>query len=115
MSYPDFPNFFSCYGPNSHPRSGAFHVWTEAWARYVSTLILTTLNRGAESITVKREPFKEFNEALDKRFDSLVWGVVPSGGYYINPKGRPGVHMPYRAEEYYDLLSSPKVNDYVFE
>jgi len=115
MSYPDFPNFFSCYGPNSHPRSGAFHAWTEAWARYVSTLILATLNCGARSMTVRREPFKEFNEAMDKRFDSLVWGVVPSGGYYINPQGRPGVHMPYRAEEYYDFLSNPKLNDYAFE
>jgi 4-hydroxyacetophenone monooxygenase len=115
MSYPDFPNFFSCYGPNSHPRSGAFHVWTEAWARYVSTLILATLNRGAESVAVKRESFEEFNEAMDKRFDTLVWGVVPSGGYYINQQGRPGVHMPYRAEEYYNFLSNPKIDDYTFE
>ena len=115
MSYPDFPNFFSCYGPNSHPRAGAFHVWTEAWARYVLSLIVATLNQGAKSVRVRPEPFKEFNEAINKRFDSLVWGVVPSGGYYINPQGRPGVHMPYRAEEYYDLLENLKVTDYVFE
>jgi 4-hydroxyacetophenone monooxygenase len=115
MAYPDFPNFFSCYGPNSHPRSGAFHIWTEMWARHVSTLILTTLNRGAQSLAVRPEAFKAFNEAMDKRFDSLVWGAVPSGGYYINKQGRPGVHMPYRAEEYYDFLSNPKVADYVFE
>jgi 4-hydroxyacetophenone monooxygenase len=115
MSYPDFPNFFSCYGPNSHPRSGAFHAWTEAWARYVSTLIVATLNQGAQSVTVRRERLKEFNEAMDRRFNSLVWGAVPSGGYYINSHGRPGVHMPYRAEEYYDFLANPKVDDYVFE
>jgi len=115
LTYPDFPNFFSCYGPNSQPRSGGFPAFSEMWAKYVASMIVATLNRGAQSVTVRREPFKEFNEALDKRFDSLVWGIVPSGGYYINPQGRPGVHMPYRTEEYYDFLSNPKIDDYVFE
>jgi 4-hydroxyacetophenone monooxygenase len=115
MSHPEFPNFFSCYGPNSHPRSGSFHVWTEAWARYVSTLILSTLNKGAKSLKVQRRPFETFNEAIDERFKSLVWGAVPGGGYYINEHGRPGVHMPFRAEEYYELLANPKIDDYAFE
>jgi 4-hydroxyacetophenone monooxygenase len=115
MTYPDFPNFFSCYGPNSHPRSGAFHVWTEAWARYVSSLILEMVNRDADTVNIRRDPFDEFNEALDERFQTVVWGVVPSGGYYINPQGRPGVHMPYRAEEYYTMLAKPEFQDYDFE
>lgn len=115
MSHPEFPNFFSCYGPNSHPRSGSFHVWTEAWARYVSTFILTALNKGAKSLKVRRKPFEEFNEAIDGRFKSLVWGAVPGGGYYINEHGRPGVHMPFRAEEYYELLANPEIDDYAFD
>lgn len=115
FSYPDFPNFFSCYGPNSQPRSGSFPAWTEAWARYVSTMIVHTLNRGADSVKVRRDPFKVYNEALDKRFESLVWGAVPGGGYYINAHGRPGVHMPFRAEEYHDFLANPKLDDYAFE
>jgi 4-hydroxyacetophenone monooxygenase len=115
MNYPDFPNFFSCYGPNSHPRSGSFHSWTEAWARYVSSLVVSMLNRGARKVTVRREPFEEFNAALDERFKSVVWGAVPSGGYYINPQGRPGVHMPYRAHEYYDMLTHPRLSDYEFK
>ncbi|MDP1737158.1 MAG: hypothetical protein Q8L23_06940 [Caulobacter sp.] len=85
------------------------------WACYVSSLIVTSLNRCAQSITVRRDPFEVFNEAMDKRIDSLVWGVAPSGGYYISATGRPGVHMPYRAEEYYDFLLNPKVTDYVFD
>lgn len=115
MTYPDFPNFFSCYGPNSHPRSGAFHVWTEAWARYVSSLIIGSINRGAQTVTVRRGAFEKYNEAMDQRFSGLVWGVEPSGGYYINPQGRPGVHMPYRAEEYYEFLATRKDSDYTFE
>lgn len=115
LSHPSFPNFFSCYGPNSHPRSGSFHVWTEAWARYVSTLILSSLNKGAKSVKVQPEPFESFNAAIDERFKSLVWGAVPGGGYYINEHGRPGVHMPFRAEEYYEMLANPKLDDYVFE
>jgi 4-hydroxyacetophenone monooxygenase len=115
MSHPEFPNFFSCYGPNSHPRSGSFHVWTEAWARYVSTFILAALNKGAKSLKVRRKPFEDFNEAIDGRFKSLVWGAVPGGGYYINEHGRPGVHMPFRAEEYYELLANPKIDDYAFD
>lgn len=115
MSHPEFPNFFSCYGPNSHPRSGSFHVWTEAWARYVATFIITSLNKGAKALKVRAVPFREFNEALDERFKSLVWGAVPGGGYYINEHGRPGVHMPFRAEEYYEMLADPKIDDYVFD
>jgi 4-hydroxyacetophenone monooxygenase len=112
MSYPDFPNFFSCYGPNSHPRSGGFHSWTESWARYVTTMIVTMLNAGSKSLKVKREPFEAFNDGLDEEFKKVVWGVMPSGGYYINPQGRPGVHMPYRSQDYYAMLAEPKFEDY---
>jgi len=115
MTYPGFPNFFSCYGPNSHPRSGGFHSWTEAWARYVTTMIITMLNEGAHSIKVKRESFEEFNEGLNEAFKTVVWGVVPSGGYYINPQGRPGVHMPYRSQKYYEMLANPNLSDYELE
>jgi 4-hydroxyacetophenone monooxygenase len=117
MSYPDFPNLFSCYGPNSHPRSGPFHNWTEAWARYVATLILTTINRGAESLRVRQDAFTAYNEEMDKQFDKLIWGHVQDhdGGYYMNSHHRPGVHMPYRSEVYYEFLANPKFEDYVFE
>jgi len=119
MSYPDFPNFFSTYGaPNSHPRSGGFHIWTEAWARYVSTLIVTALNKGAKSLKVRHEAFEQYNEGLNKEFDKLIWSHVADhdGGYYIDPKNhRPTVHMPYRAEVYYEMLATPKFEDYHFE
>jgi len=115
MNYPDFPNFFSCYGPNSHPRSGGFHSWTECWARYVTSLIVASVNRGARTVKVRREAFVEFNAALDEEFKKVVWGVVPSGGYYINEHGRPGVHMPYRAHEYYEMLAEPNLSDFDFE
>jgi len=114
MSYPEFPNFFSCYGPNSQPRSGGHHLWAESWARYVTSLIVAMLNRGAQAVEVRREAFAEFNEALDERFKTTVWGVVPSGGYYINSHGRPGVHMPYWSHEYYDMLANPALSDYDF-
>jgi 4-hydroxyacetophenone monooxygenase len=119
MSYPDFPNFFSTYGaPNSHPRSGSFHIWTEAWARYVSTLIITTLNQGAKSLKVRKDAFESYNEDMNKQFDKLVWSQVGDhdGGYYIDPKNhRPTVHMPYRSEVYYEMLATPKTEDYIFE
>lgn len=114
MNHPDFPNFFSCYGPNGHPRSGGFHSWAEAWARYVTSLIVVMLNRGAQTIEVRREPFAKFNEALDEQFKSVVWGAVPSGGYYINSHGRPGVHMPFRSQDYYHMLANPQLSDYEF-
>jgi 4-hydroxyacetophenone monooxygenase len=119
MSYPDFPNFFSTYGaPNSHPRSGGFHIWTEAWARYVASLILITLNQGAKSLKVRHDAFERYNEDLDKQFDKLIWNHVGDhdGGYYINPQHhRPTVHMPYRSEVYYEMLATPKTEDYIFE
>ena len=117
MSYPDFPNLFSCYGPNSHPRSGSFHSWTESWARYVATLILTTLNRGARSLKVRRDAFESYNENMDKEFDKVIWGQVSDhdAGYYKAVNHRPGVHMPYRSEVYYEFLANPKVDEYLYE
>lgn len=119
MSYPDFPNFFSTYGaPNSHPRSGGFHIWTEAWARYVSTLILTMLNQGGKSLKVRHDAFERYNEDMNKEFDKLIWSHVADhdGGYYIDPQHhRPTVHMPYRSEVYYEMLATPKIEDYIFE
>jgi len=51
---------------------------------------------------------------LDAQFKTVVWGALPSGGYYINSHGRPGVHMPFRSQEYYHMLANPKLSDYDF-
>lgn len=116
MTYNQFPNFFSCFGPNSLPRSGSFFMLAEGWATYISSVILKTIQQGATSATVTEEAFERYSDEVDERFEKLVFGVFPSGGYYIiDWSKRPGVHMPLRSEEYYTALVQPKYEDYRFE
>lgn len=67
---------------------------------------------------MRQDAFKTYVEDMDKQFDKLIWGNVADhdGGYYMNAQHhRPTVHMPYRSEVCYEMLATPKTEDYIFE
>ena len=108
---PGFPNLFIFYGPNGQPRAGGFHGWAETFARYVAQLITTTLDCGAQAVAVTRAAYDDYNRRLDDAMESLIWGSLGSGSYYLNEHGRPGVNIPFTVEELYGMLAEPDLAD----
>lgn len=113
---PRFPNLFIMYGPNSQNRAGSLIVWMETWARYIAEGLITLVEGGHRYLTVREDVFEEYNRRLDETMLSLVWYDDGSKdrNYYVNEFGRQQVNVPWRLEEYHELLATFRTEDYDF-
>ena len=112
MLMPNFPNFFMFYGPNSQPRTGSFHSWTDIWARYMAKTIMMMIEGGSTSVEVKRSSFEDYNRALDDEAAKCIWQYEGQGGYYVNEYGRPGAINPWPVAELHSRLFEPDRQDF---
>ncbi|MGW2824297.1 flavin-containing monooxygenase [Streptomyces sp. NPDC001443] len=117
ITVPDFPNLFIMYGPNSQNRSGSLIVWMETWARYIAEGLIQLIQGGHRSLTVREDVFEEYNRRLDEAMLSLIWYDPGSKdrNYYVNEFGRQQVNVPWRLEEYHELLARFRPEDYRFD
>ena len=113
---PEFPNLFIIYGPNSQNRAGSLIVWMETWSRYIAEGIVTLIEGGHRYLTVREDVFEDYNERLDEAMLSLIWNDPDSKdrNYYVNEFGRQQVNVPWRLEEYHQLLERFDPDDYMF-
>lgn len=113
INLPDFPNLFVIYGPNAQARSGSFHSWIEVLARYICGLVTHLIETDGASIEVSREAFESYNARMDEAMKSTLWEVEGKGGYYVNEQGRSGVNMPWRIYDFYEMLRTPDMADFI--
>lgn len=116
LTVPDFPNLFIMYGPNSQNRAGSLIVWIEIWARYIAEALVATIEGGHRYLTVRPDVFEDYNKRLDEVMLGLIWYDAASKGrnYYVNEFGRQQVNVPWRLEDYYELLEKFNPDDYTF-
>jgi 4-hydroxyacetophenone monooxygenase len=119
MMSPDFPNFFTLYGPNSQPISGgpAQPVWFAVWAGFVAQGLMRMLQTGASRIEVRRDAHDRYNVALDQAAAKLVQ-MTPAGGvdknYYVNAEhARLQVNAPWYSPEYHRLCTQIAWDDLI--
>lgn len=120
MSVPGFPNMFMLYGPNSQPvASGAgLPIWLETWCGYIADGILEMLEKGYDSVSVRREAFEHYNEQLHKEAGRLIYLSQTSAtekNYYVNKWGRMQVSAPWDGEEYFAMCVHPRLSDFEFQ
>lgn len=109
---PGFPNLFALYGPNGQPRAGSYHSWAEMWTRYAVTAITHVLETGNHAIDLKRSVFDEYNARLDEGGKASIWEREGQGSYLLNQHGRSYVNMPWSTMEYYEMIQSPRWNEF---
>ncbi|MFE2068660.1 flavin-containing monooxygenase [Streptomyces sp. NPDC059467] len=116
ITVPRFPNLFIMYGPNSQNRSGSLIVWMETWARYTAEGLVALIEGGHRYLSVREEVFEDYNRRLDEAMLSLIWYDPGSKdrNYYVNEFGRQQVNVPWRLEEYHELLAEFRPEDYDF-
>lgn len=120
MTVPDFPNFFMLYGPNSQPVAAAAGLpeWFEIWAAYIGRALVTMLESDGQTVEVRRDVYEEYNEALDREADLLVYksetGIVQKN-YYMNEHGRLQVNAPWEGHVYYAMFIDTEGGDLVFD
>ena len=117
MTIPEFPNLFVLYGPNSQARTGSLPSWIEIWSRYVAQSVVQLIESGKSRMSVRKDVFDEYNEELDDAARQLVWDDATSRtrNYYVHASGRQQVNAPWNVDEYYERVSAPNPDDFVFE
>jgi len=112
MTMPEFPNFFTFYGPNGQSRAGGFHSWAEIWSRYVGEMIVNMIETNSQELEVRQEIFDDYNQRMDDAMSGMLWESEGGGGYYVNEQGRSGINMPWSVHEFYEMVRHPNFDDF---
>jgi 4-hydroxyacetophenone monooxygenase len=116
ITAPDFPNLFLIYGPNTnlaHGGSAIFH--SECQVRYIMQALREMLERGADSVEVRRGPFEAYNAKVDAAHRQMVWSHPGVSNWYKNKAGRVVANSPWRLVEYRDLTARFDPDEYRFQ
>jgi cation diffusion facilitator CzcD-associated flavoprotein CzcO len=90
-----FPNLFLMVGPNTGLGHNSQIVMIEAQARYITALLRRMRRRGADSVEVRPEIQRAFNDWVDGRMAGTVWQSGGCRSWYQDPRsGRNTVLWP---------------------
>jgi 4-hydroxyacetophenone monooxygenase len=113
MVMPNYPNFFTLYGPNHQPRGGSLPSYSEVWSRYAVSSIVGMIERGAKSMEIKQEVFDKYQTELDQKNNMLIW-ESEGAGYFLNKHGRQQVNMPWSCSEYHTMVKDVKPEEFKY-
>jgi len=110
---PDFPNFFTLYGPNLQPgHGGSFIFVAEMQVRYVMQMIDAMAKQGIGEANCKQEVHDTYISEVDKIHQNMVWAHPGVSSYYRNSKGRVVVNSPYRNVDFFAKTRHLNLQDY---
>lgn len=110
---PDFPNFFTLYGPNLQPgHGGSFIFVAEMQVRYAMQMIDAMARNGLGAVECKPEVHDRYIEKVDAIHENMVWTHPGMTTYYRNSKGRIVVNSPYRNVDFFAMTRHVDLDDY---
>ncbi|MDG2277029.1 MAG: NAD(P)/FAD-dependent oxidoreductase [Pseudomonadales bacterium] len=113
---PDFPNFFTLYGPNLQPGHGGSLIFViEMQMHYIMDVIRKMTSAGLRSVECRQEVHDAYNEGVDDAHKNMVWTHSGVQSYYRNPRGRIVVNSPYRNVDFFDMTHTADLADYLTE
>lgn len=113
ITIPDFPNFFSLYGPNTNIAHGASITFmSECGARYVLEGLTLLATRKAAMMDVKRDVVDEFVDLIDRENRLRAWGMPQVVNWYKNASGRVTQVWPLPFSDYWRRTSFVDFSDY---
>lgn len=114
ITVPGFPNFFMCYGPNTNQAHGGSAVFgSEVQVRYIMLALRELIERGADSIEVRREPFEEYNRRVDAKLSTMSWSHPGVTNWFKNKSGRVVLNLPWRLVDYRNMIAEFDADEYV--
>ena len=113
ITAPDFPNMFILYGPGTNGGHGGSAVFnSECQVRYTMLALRELIERGADSLDVKRAPFDAYQALFDAEHAQLVWTHPGVNNWYRNKDGRVVTNSPWRLSHYRNLTADFRPEDY---
>ena len=107
---PGCPNLWTLYGPNTN---GGLLVpaFQEMETVYALKCIERLILDGKQSIDVKEEPYRRYNEMIDERNQCMAWSDPRAENYYWTKFGRSATQNPLTPLEMWNLLREPNFAD----
>jgi 4-hydroxyacetophenone monooxygenase len=113
---PDFPNFFTLYGPNLQPGHGGSLIFVvEMQVHYIMDLLKKMNSQELGAVECRQEVHDAYNERVDDAHENMVWTHEGMNTYYRNARGRIVVNSPFRNVDYYDMTREAKLDEFVIE
>jgi 4-hydroxyacetophenone monooxygenase len=113
---PEFPNFFTLYGPNLQPGHGGSLIFVvEMQVRYVMDLIAKMTANGLGSVEIRQDVHDAYNAKVDEAHEHMVWTHSGMSTYYRNDRGRIVVNSPYRNVDFFEWTYNADLDEYVTE
>ncbi|MFT4035378.1 MAG: NAD(P)/FAD-dependent oxidoreductase [Patulibacter sp.] len=85
---PGFPNFFFVLGPNTGLGHSSMIYMVEASVQYVLDALRQMEQHQIAQVDVQPEPFRRWNDELQRRMSQTVWTTGGCASWYIDEHGR---------------------------
>lgn len=116
ITHPDFPNFFTIYGPNTNiVVNGSIIFFSECAVRYIIGCLKLLAETGASAMEPKRAVYDDFNRKVDEANAGWAWGSPNVSSWYKNQFGRVSQNWPFGLIDYWRATLAPNPDDYVLE
>ncbi len=113
---PDFPNFFSLYGPNLQAgHGGSFMFMVEMQVRWVMDVLKNMLEKGLGSVECRDDVCEAYNERVDALHENMVWTHPGMETYYRNVNGRVVVNSPFRNAQFFAMTRAANLAELATE
>lgn len=116
ITVPEFPNLFILYGPGTNGGHGGSAVYNaECQVRYTMQGLRELIEREADYVEVRKEPFENYNREVDAEHAQLVWTHPGVNNWYRNKAGRVVTNSPWPLCKYRNLTATFDPDDYIIE
>ena len=113
---PNFPNFFTLYGPNLQPGHGGSLIFVgEMQVRYIMDVIQKRLDQNLGAVEIRQDVHDRYNEDVDQAHTQMVWTHPGMESYYRNERGRIVVNSPWRNVDFYAMTREADLSEYLTE
>jgi 4-hydroxyacetophenone monooxygenase len=114
MSAPNFPNFFTIYGPNTNiVVNGSIIFFSECSVRYILGALELLAETGSKTLEVRQDVHDAFNARVDAMNAKMAWGAPQVTSWYKNDKGRVSQNWPFPLVDYWQATLQPNPADFV--
>ena len=115
ITVPHFPNLFIIYGPGTNGGHGGSAVYnSECQVRFTMLALRELIEREAQAVEVREEPFEAYIDSVDAEHAQLVWTHPGVKNWYRNAAGRVVTNSPWRLSAYRNLTAEFKPDEFCF-
>ena len=113
---PDFPNFFTLYGPNLQPGHGGSLIFVvEMQMNYIMDVIRKMQTESLGAVECRQDVHDRYNQRVDAAHENMVWTHPGMQSYYRNTRGRIVVNSPFRNVDFFEMTREADLSEYITE